>query len=171
MKSISLSVFLGLFLFSGAAFSQEFYTKNSDGSIAKIKINFHLNDDLSLTLQNPEVLEKYSADPASIKKDKIIKREPTEAEKIADVAVMLLTSLMVMSTHNAYDISSDLRLDRVAGLFFFILPFEINDIYRKCGEQQYLVAISDAPDAETSKQLKSVDEILKLCNPKTSEPS
>lgn len=155
---------LGASLFLSSAIQAEtFYYKNDKGEVQTTEIKLTVKEDRSIELGASNILPLYTSDNEGIKKGPIVPRVPTEAEQIADAAVMLLTSLLIIATHETYDLSKDMRMSRLLGAFFFIFPFESEDVYRKCGENEYLVAVSDEPKDETLKQLKSAAEIRKLC--------
>ena len=165
---INVGLFISTVLFSVQASAETFFYKDAAGHIAKTEIDFTISEDRSIEFSPSKFLASFTNDKDGLKSGPLKVREPSEAEQIADTAVILLTSMLVLATHDTYDLSSDLRLSRMVGVFFFILPFEASDIYRKCGSNEYLIAVSDEPKDETLKQLKSLDEVRRLCGGESS---
>lgn len=163
MRTLFIFAIFALSIRGLHAETETFFFKGDDGLIQKIDLDLSFTKDEDLDLTPSKVLSSYTLDSKGTRSETIKKRVPTEAEKIADAAVMILTSLIVLSTHDSYDLSDDLRMSRVMGLILFVFPFESKDIYRKCEGNEYLVAVTDEPKDETLKQLKSLDEVRRLC--------
>lgn len=160
-------------LFATSARAEPFYYKKDDGSVAVTEIDLHFSESRSLNIcPRTPLLQSFSDDKDGINRGRILAREPSRAETLADAAVMILTALIALTAHDTYDLSQDLRMSRLIGVLFFIFPFEAEDIYRKCGENEYLVAVTNEPKDDTLKQLKSLAEIRRLCRSEsTSKPS
>lgn len=160
------------FLWASITQAETFFYKDNDGKIQKTEINIKVRNDQSIIVSPSKILPLYTNDKDGLKSGPLPARKPTTAEEIADTAITVVTSFIILATHDTYDLSKDLRLSRVVGAIFFVFPVESSDIYRKCGDNEYLVAITNEPKDETLKQLKSLDEVRKLCdsaeNPKPS---
>jgi hypothetical protein len=151
------------FLFGSTVQAETFFIKNNKGLISQVEISFKVNAADAVEFTDSRALTPYTSDKAGIKKGLLTRRDPTTAEKLADGAVMFLTTLLVTAIHDTYDLSDDLRMSRMSGIVLLIFPIESEDIYRKCNGNEYLVAVTEEPKDETLKQLKSLDEIRKLC--------
>lgn len=128
-----------------------------------------------------EALGKIEGGP--IVGNQIQARAPTKTEKAMEVGLLFLSSLLILSSFETYDLTPGYRLSSLYGLFFFVFPFEQHYLYKTCGDKEYLVATTRAPVSEeneaAAKQNEKVYEKLvdifklhALCNtPKTPAPT
>lgn len=153
--------------------SHEFFVKAYDAQSAivqKVNIPFELNEKNDIRFQDTDILERLAGIDTTVSVSWLEAQEPSDVEKVVDASFMILTSLMVLATHERYDISPELKMTALRGVFFLFFPFDDYFLYVHCNNDQHLVATSTKPSEDTLKRMKSTDEIRELCQP-TQDPS
>ncbi len=160
--------FVGLFglvvvCLSSSAQAQDFFVKTDKKETEQVKIEFDWDSDRGVLFREPKVLEKFLVKDKELPSTWIEKREPSEVEKVVDAAFMIFTALMVISTHDTYQINSELRMSTIRGAVFLIFPFEDHNIYMDCGGDHHLVATSMKPTDDILERMKTPEEVRRLC--------
>lgn len=161
------ALIFGLTLVSHAN-AETFFIKTKDNTAKAVR--FGLETSLSeVRVDLSKDLKAFLQHPEQVPTNWVRASEPTEAEKLIDASFMILTGLMVISTHDSYELGPELRLSSFFGLMFFVFPFENHYLYRRCKGDDQLIAVSENPNPETLRRIKSLEEIEKSCKPRESK--
>lgn len=156
--------------------TSEFYIKNSAGAAelssktlafdyqpTRVEIDGVQKDVDALVLRDTQLLRELVQDPASIPSDPILPRELTTLEKAIDIAILVISSMLVMSIHDVYDLGPEFRLTRAQGVVLFIIPFDDTYLYYRCAGKEFLVATSKLPSEKTLQDMKRLEDLPELC--------
>ncbi len=179
-------IYMGLMVlglqFDQALLAQDFYVKNSSGEFERspwpLKFDFErftkkrldpkTNTETEvpyykLRLQDRALLKQLAEDESKIPFTPIYPRELSTLEKGIDVAILVFSSLMMLLTHDVYDLGPEFRLTRIHGFAFIVLRVDSSYLYYRCGNKERLVAVTDEPTESVRERLKSFDEVRELC--------
>jgi hypothetical protein len=161
---------------AGILSKSEFYIKNSDGASqlssktlafdyqpTRVEIDGVQKEVDALVLRDTQLLRELVQDPASIPSDPVLPRELTTLEKAVDIAILVITSMLVMSIHDVYDLGPEFRLSRAQGVVLFIVPFDDAYLYYRCAGKEFLVATSKLPSEKTLQEMKRLEDLPELC--------
>lgn len=143
--------------------AQDFFVKTSDKDVRRVEVGLAFDKERNLFVNDPQPFGEFLVHDQEISTGWIPRREPTDVEKIVDGAFMLLTGLMVIATHDAYQINSELRLSTIRGAVFLFFPFEDHNLYVDCGGDHHLVATSHKPTDDILERMKTPQEVRRLC--------
>jgi hypothetical protein len=167
MKKIIALAFSLCFLHSTSLFAQTFFYKESSSQpdkLTQVKLDFSIGQDSVIQLKNPAAFSPFKSPKSPVTDQKISRRPISEAEQALQVGLWLITGLVVLASQDVYDLGGDLKLLSMRGLLFFVFPFEFNDLYRHCGNDDLLIAVSSSPTPDELKRMKPLDEVHKLCD-------
>ena len=160
---------LGLWAFFFAAspvMAQEFFIKTEGRGIDRINLDFEMSEKREIRFENPDHLKAFLMNDKRIPSSWVSARDASDVEKVVDAGFMILTGFMMISTHDSYELNSELRLSSIRGVFFFLFPFEDHYLYARCKNEEHLVATSAKPTDDTLKRMKTLSEVQKLCGVK-----
>jgi len=176
-RVVVLSLAVGMVL--GVAFSalplaaQDFYIKTEktpenkgfEKSPWPLHYEFGKNPEglETLRLTDTQLLRQMAQKPEDIPFDPIVRRELSNLEKSVDAAFLIFSSLLIMMTHDVYDLSSEFRILRIQGVIFFVFPSDTSILYYRCGNKEYEIASSDEPSEKELLDMKTLDEARALC--------
>jgi hypothetical protein len=168
MKKIFFALLLTAVLGIQTSFAQTFFYK-AEGKTQVVDLSFSIDEASSIEFKDPTAFKLFTAKDASVLSGKIAHRELSSAEKAISAGLWIITGFVILPIQDAYDLGADLKLLSLRGLIFFLFPFERHSLYRKCGDQEYLIATSTAPTEDVLKEMKSLEELHQVCDPQSNE--
>lgn len=149
--------------FQTSTYAKDFYLKLDDANVIRTPINIEVSDKDDIRFSEAERMRRFLLTDKNLPEGWIPAKEPTTVEKAIDMGLMLLTSLIMMGTHQTYHLNTELRLTAMRGVVMFVMPYEHYFLYSSCGGDSYLVAQSIKPTEDSLKRMKTLKEVRELC--------
>ena len=168
MGSKSFIFFVGAVLFVSNLNAQTLFYKDDDAFQKTEELQFIWQKDWNLEVKSDSFLKRFNPDYQSLEKTFLEPVSDKEALRKFDTMAASMTALFMMPISHVYELSPDFVLFRQEGVIFFIFPYEVQNLYRRCGDKLYRIATMRMPKEIKEREklfaeLKSPAELDELC--------